>query len=71
LVQLQEQERLRSGEDAGIGQLIRGRFEERVETTMHLEARHKVQTRVQEEQNSRPGELLVPPGPQGPGGPGR
>jgi hypothetical protein len=71
LEKLREQERIRTGEDTGIGELIRSRFQVQLETAMHLEARHMVQTRVRAEQNSRPGDLLVPPGPQGPGGPGR
>jgi hypothetical protein len=71
LEKLQEQERVRSGEDTGVGRLVRSRFEEQLQTAMHLEARHMVQTRVQEEKDSRPDDLLVPPGPQGPAGPGR
>lgn len=68
LEKLREQERLRTGEDNGIGELIRSRFQEQLQTAMNLEARHMVQTRVRAEKNSRPGDLLVPPGPQGPGG---
>jgi hypothetical protein len=65
--------RVRAGEDAetGAGELIRSRFQEQLESAMHLEARLMVQSRVREEQNSRPGDLLVPPGPQGPRGSGR
>jgi hypothetical protein len=69
LAQLHETERLRTGEDAGVGEVIRHRFEQQLQTAMQLEARLMVQSRVREEQNSRPGDLLVPPGPQGPGGP--
>jgi hypothetical protein len=69
LAQLRETERLRTGEDAGVGEVIRHRFEQQLQTAMQLEARLMVQSRVREEQNSRPGDLLVPPGPQGPGGP--
>jgi hypothetical protein len=71
LAQLQETERLRTGEDAGVGEMIRHRFEQQLQTAMQLEARFMVQSRVREEQNSRPGDLLVPPGPQGPGGSAR
>lgn len=71
LVQLREQERVRTGEDTEVGELIRTRFREQLQSALCLEARVMVQNRVREEQNSRPGDLLVPPGPQGPGGPGR
>jgi hypothetical protein len=71
LEKLREQERLRIGEDNGIGELIRSRFQEQLQTAMNLEARHMVQARVRAEKNSRPGDLLVPPGPQGPGGSAR
>ena len=73
LAKLREQVRVRAGEDAetGAGELIRSRFQEQLESAMHLEARLMVQSRVREEQNSRPGDLLVPPGPQGPRGSGR
>lgn len=71
LVKLREQERVRTEEDTGVGELIRSRFQEQLQTAMHLEARHMVQTRVQEEKDSRPDDLLVPPGPQGHGSPGR
>jgi len=71
LEKLREQERLRIGEDNGIGELMRSRFQEQLQTAMNLEARHMVQARVRAEKNSRPGDLLVPPGPQGPGGSAR
>jgi len=71
LAKLQERERVRTGDESGVGELIRSRFQDQLQTAMHLEARNMVQSRVREEQNSRPGDLLVPPGPQGPGGPGR
>jgi hypothetical protein len=73
LAKLREQVRVRAGEDTetGTGELIRSRFQEQLESAMHLEARLMVQSRVREEQNSRPGDLLVPPGPQGPRGSGR
>jgi hypothetical protein len=70
LERLRETEQLRNGEGAGVGELIQSRFRDQLQAAMHLEARHMVQARTQEEQNSRPGDLLVPPGPQGPGGPG-
>jgi hypothetical protein len=71
LVQLREQERvqMRTGEDNGVGELIRSRFQKQLQTAVQQEARITVQNRVREEQNSRPGDLLVPPGPHGPGGP--
>jgi hypothetical protein len=73
LAKLREQVRVRAAEDTeiGAGELIRSRFQEQLESAMHLEARLMVQSRVREEQNSRPGDLLVPPGPQGPRGSGR
>jgi hypothetical protein len=71
LTKLQDRERIRSAGDGGTGELIRSRFQEQLHTAMHLDARNMVQTRVRAEQDSRPGDLLVPPGPQGPGGPGR
>jgi hypothetical protein len=70
LERLRETEHLRTGEGTAVGELIQSRFQEQLQAAMHLEARHMVQARAQEEQNSRPGDLLVPPGPQGPGGPG-
>jgi hypothetical protein len=71
LAKLQDRQRMRTAEDSGIGELIRNRFQEQLQTAMQLEARSMVQRRVRAEQDSRPGDLLVPPGPQGPGGPGR
>jgi hypothetical protein len=62
--------RTRDGAETGVGELIRSRFEEQVHAAMKLEARHMVQARERAERDSRPGDLLVPPGPQGPGGPG-
>jgi hypothetical protein len=71
LAKLQETERVRTGYDTGIGQMIRSQFEEQLHAAMYLQARHKVKTRVQDEKASRPDDLLVPPGPQGPRVPGR
>jgi hypothetical protein len=67
LAELQKQ--VRNQEDSQTGDLIRQRIRQELQTAMHLEARHMVQNRVQEQKNSRPDDLLVPPGPQGPGGP--
>ena len=70
LAKLQQQLRTQNGAETGVGELIRSRFEEQVHEAMKLEARHMVQARERAERDSRPGDLLVPPGPQGPGGPG-
>jgi hypothetical protein len=61
---------LRSEDGSEAGELIRSRFQEQVHDAIKLGARHAVQTRARAEQDSRPGDLLVPPGPQGPGGQG-
>ena len=67
----QLRERIRSGEDAdtGEGDLIRERIRLELQTAMHVEARHMAQSRNREEKQSRPDDLLVPAGPQGPAGP--
>lgn len=71
LSKLRDRERSQEDSDTGAGELIRNLIRQELQTAMHLQARHKVRSRVQEEKHSRPADLLVPPGPQGPGGPGR
>jgi hypothetical protein len=71
LTKLQERDRARTEDQTGAGELLRSRIQAQLQTAMHEEARSMVQNRVQAEQDSRPGDLLVPPGPQGPGGHGR
>ena len=71
LEKLQEKERVRTAYDSGMGKMIHNQFEEQLQGTMYLEARHTVRTRIRDEKSSRPDDLLVPPGPQGPGTPGR
>ncbi len=56
--------RKEEGSETGVGDLIRSRFREQLQTAMHVEARHMVQARAQEERNSRSADLLVPHGPQ-------
>jgi hypothetical protein len=65
---LEELSRLRKeeGTETGTGDLIRTRLREELRTALHLETRLTVRARDQERQNSRPDDLLVPPGPQGP-----
>ena len=62
--------RLRKEEDTetGAGDMIRERFRKELRTALHLETRLMVRARDQEQRNSRPDDLLVPPGPQGPPG---
>ena len=69
LAKLQQQRR-QDGAETGAAELIRSRFEEQVHAAMKLDARHTVQARDRAERDSRPADLLVPPGPQGPAGPG-
>ena len=71
LEKLQEKERVRTAYDSGMGKMIHNQFEQQLQGTMYLEARHTVRTRIRDEKSSRPDDLLVPPGPQGPGTPGR
>jgi hypothetical protein len=61
---------LRKGEGAetGAGDMIRTRLREELQTALHLETKEMVQARIGEQRNSRPDDLLVPPGPQGPPG---
>ena len=56
------------GTETGAGDLIRARLREELQTALHLETRQLVRARDQEQRNSRPDDLLVPPGPQGPPG---
>jgi len=56
------------GTETGAGDLIRARLREELQTASHLETRQLVRARDQEQRNSRPDDLLVPPGPQGPPG---
>jgi hypothetical protein len=69
VLKLQEQDRKQENAESGSGDLIRNRIRQELQTAMHTEARHMVQTRAKEEKNSRPDELLAPPGPRGPGNP--
>ncbi|MBN2552150.1 MAG: hypothetical protein JXB06_05245 [Spirochaetales bacterium] len=68
---LKQREGSQADMDGGAGELIRSRFRQELHSAMNLQARHRVETRVREEKQSRPADLLVPPGPQGPGGPRR
>jgi hypothetical protein len=69
---LEELARLRlrkeEGAETGAGDMIRTRLREELQTALHQEAKQMVQARVGEQRNSRPDDLLVPPGPQGPPG---
>jgi len=69
----QLRERTRSGEDkdTGEGDLIRDRIREELHAAMQVEARQTVQSRKREEKRSRPDDLMVPAGPQGPLGPAK
>jgi len=60
--------RKEEGTETGTGDLIRARLREELQTALHLETRQLVRARDQEQRNSRPDDLLVPPGPQGPPG---
>jgi len=60
--------RKEEGTETGKGDLIRARLREELQTALHLETRQLVRARDQEQRNSRPDDLLVPPGPQGPPG---
>lgn len=60
--------RKEEGTETGAGDLIRARLREELQTALHLETRQLVRARDQEQRNSRPDDLLVPPGPQGPPG---
>ena len=62
--------RLRKEEDTetGVGDMIRERFRKELQAALDQEPRKMAQTRFQEQRNSRPEDLLVPPGPQGPPG---
>jgi hypothetical protein len=71
LSKLQAEERLRAEYETGFGEMIHNQFEQQLQGTMYLHARHTVRTRIRDEKSSRPDDLLVPPGPQGPGAPGR
>ena len=68
---LPQREWLQADREGGVAELIRSRFRQELHSAMNLQARHRVQTRVREEKESRPADLLVPLGPQGPGGPRR
>ncbi len=69
---LEELSRLRlsseEGAEIGTGDMIRDRFREELQTALRLQTRDMIRTRDQEQRNSRPDDLLVPPGPQGPPG---
>ena len=71
LVKLQEQERIHTAYDTGMGQMIHNQFEQQLQGTMYLQARYETRERVRDEKASRPDDLLVPAGPQGPGSPAR
>ena len=60
--------RKEEGTETGAGDLIRARLREELQTALHLETKQLVRARDQEQRNSRPDDLLVPPGPQGPPG---
>ena len=60
--------RKEEGAETGVGDMIRTRLREELQTALHLETKEMVQARVGEQRNSRPDDLLVPPGPQGPPG---
>ena len=62
--------RVRKEEDTetGVGDLIRARVREELQKALYLETRQMAQARDQEQRKSRPDDLLVPPGPQGPPG---
>jgi hypothetical protein len=57
--------RKEEGAETGAGDMIRERLREELQTALHQEAKQMVQTKVQDQRNSRPDDLLVPPGPQG------
>ena len=71
LAKLQEKDRLRAEYDTGLGKMIHNQFEQQLQGTMYLQARYEVRERVRDEKASRPDDLLVPPGPQGPRSAGR
>jgi len=57
--------RKEEGAETGAGDMIRERLREELRTALHQEAKQMVQAKVQDQRNSRPNDLLVPPGPQG------
>ena len=67
----QDQNRVQTSYDTGLGQMIHNQFEKQLQGTMVQQARYQQRRRAWDERSSRPGDLLVPPGPQGPRSPGR
>jgi len=69
---LEELSRVRLRKEAdtetGAGDMIRDRLREELQAALYLETRQMAQARDQEQRKSRPDDLLVPPGPQGPPG---
>lgn len=71
LEKLQDRSRTRTAYENGLQEMIRNQFEKQLQGTMYQQARYEVRERARDERTSRPDDLLVPQGPQGPRSPGR